>query len=215
MTEIDACELLRRCLAGCQAEDWRALVDRYGREVRRALRLAANRCGLPLTEPDLDEIVQDFYCRLLTAQGRGFGGRTEEELWCYMTRVAQSLVVDRQRQLAAHKRGPGAHRATADLARLPSPKPDPEQRLLKKERRGVFFKRCFEVVRCDRVSLELRALTLALLEGWSSREIADELRGRLSADRVDKLVWLLRRRLSRDGIRMPRRYCVPICVPVM
>ena len=210
MNDIETCDLLRRCLDGRRAGDWQQLVDRHDGEVRQTLWQAANRCGLPLAGPDLDELVQDFYCRLLSVRGPKFSGRTDRELWRYMMRVAQSLVVDRMRRLAASKRRPSTRSRSADPARLSSSRLDPEQRLLKKERRRAFLEHCFEVVRCDRVGLELRALSLALLEGWSSREIADELQGRLSASRVDKLVSLLRRRLLRNGIRMPRRYCVPV-----
>ncbi len=205
MTDIDACDLLRRCLAGRRTGDWHEFIDRHGREVRRTILHTANRLRLPLADPDLDEMVQDFYCRLLSVRGREFGGRTEDELWRYVIRVAQSLVIDRLRQQGARKRNPRVRSRSADPARLRSSKLDPEQRLLKKERRQEFFKRCFEVVCCDRVGLELQALTMALLDGWSSREIAGELKGALSSARVDRLVSLLRRRLLKDGIRMPRR----------
>ena len=213
MNNVDGCDLLRRCLADRHAGDWHQLIDRLGREIRLTLQHVAHQCGLLLDDPDLDELVQDFYCRLLAVRGRRFEGRTDSELWRYMTCVARSLVIDRLRQLGARKRRPNVRRHTCDPSPLRSPKLDPEQRLLKKERRHVFIQRCFEIVRCDRVALELRALTMALFEGWSSREIAVELQGRLSAARVDKLVSLLRRRLSREGIRMPRRYCVSVPVP--
>ncbi len=224
MNDIDPCNLLRRCLAGRHAGDWQEFIDRHDGEVRRTVSQAAIRCGLSLAGPDLDEMVQDFYCRLLAVRGqrsagggqtdgvpgggqvREFRGRTQKELWRYVIRVAHSLVVDRLRLLGAGKRIPRGKTGSADPSRLRSPKLDPEERLLKKERRGVFFKRCLEVVSCDRISLELRALRMALLDGWSSSEIAHELKGGLSAGRVDRLVCLLRRRLRQDGIRMPRRY---------
>ncbi len=217
MKDIDPCDLLRRCLAGRRAGDWQEFIDRHGREVRRNVSQAASRCGLPLAGQDLDELVQDFYCRLLAVSSPGqegnpgeeqanvFRGRTEKELWRYVIRIAHSLVVDRLRQMGASKRRPRGKARFTDTSRLRSSKLDPEERLLKKERHRVFFKRCLEVVRCDRVGLELQALAMALLEGWSSREIAHELQGALSAARVDRLVYLLRRRLRRDGIRMPRR----------
>ena len=209
MTDIDACDLLRRCLAGRRTVDWNELIDRHGREIRRAIRQTAHRLRLTLEKPDLDEMVQDFYCRLLTVRNRRFSGRTEEELRRYVLRVAQSLVIDRLRQQGARKRSPRCRSGAADPARLCTSKLDPEQRLLRKERREEFFRRCFEVVRCDRVGLELRALAMALLDGWSSREIASELQGALSSARVDRLVCLLRSRLLKDGIRMPRRVNTP------
>ncbi len=205
MTDIDACDLLRNCLAGRSTGDWHEFIDRHGREVRRTIWRTAARMRLQLASPDLDELVQDFYCRLLSVRDREFGGQTEDELRRYIVRVAQSLVIDRLRQESASKRQPRVRSRVADPSRLRSSKLGPEERLLKKERRQEFFRRCFEVVRCDRVAIELQALAMALLDGWSSREIAGELRGAVSSDRVDRLVWLLRRRMLKDGIRMPRR----------
>ncbi len=212
---IDPCELLRRCLTGRNAGDWQELVDRHGHDVRLAVQQAASRCGMSLAGPDLDEMVQDLYCRLLSVRDRGVRGGSAHELWKYLLCVANSLVVDRMRQQNARKRRPSGAGRRVDPSRLRSPILDPEEELIKKERRKVFFKRCLEVVRCDRVALELRALTMALLDGWSSREIAQELKGGLSADRVDKLVYLLRCSFRRDGIRMPRRYCasLPVTAP--
>ena len=108
MTDIDACDLLRRCLAGRRTVDWREFIDHHGRDVRRTIQQAANRLRLPLEQPDLDEMVQDFYCRLLAIRGRRFSGQTKEELWQYVIRVAQSLVIDRLRLQGARKRSPRA-----------------------------------------------------------------------------------------------------------
>ncbi len=215
MKDLDPCALLRRCLAGGRASDWQEFVHRHGWEIRRSIRQTASRCGLPLTDAELDEMVQDFYCRLLAVRGRRFGGRTEEELWRYLLRVAKSLVVDRLRQLGAQKRWPFGWERLAEPPDIRSLKLDPEERLLRTERRKVFLSRCLEVVRCDRVALELKALVLALLEGWPSREIADELQGALSSARVDRLVSLLRRRLKKEGIRIPRRTAMRSPVPVL
>ncbi len=215
MKDLDPCVLLRRCLAGRRAGDWQEFVNRHGKEVRRSVRQTAGRCGLPLTEAELDEMVQDFYCRLLTVRGRRFGGRTEEELWRYLFRVAQSLVVDRMRHLGAQKRWPCKRERLAEPPDIRSLKLDPEERFLKRERRKVFLSRCLEVVRCDRVALELKALALALLEGWPSREIAEELQGALSSARVDRLVSLLRQRLRKDGICIPRRNAMRSPVPAL
>ncbi len=205
--------LLQRCLASREAGDWQTFIDRHGGEVRRAVYQAAVRAYLPVTSQDLDEMVQDLYCRLLSIRRQSYAGRTENELWHYVHRVAHSLVVDRHRLQGARKRQPRPRSGAADPSSVPSPRLDPEQRLLKKERRKLFFERCYEVVCCDRMGLELKALALALLEGWSSRDIARELRGGLSAGRVDRLVYRLRRLLARDGIRMPRRYCLSVPAP--
>ncbi len=205
--------LLHRCLAERQAGDWRTFIKSHGGKIRGAVYRAALRGGMPLSSPDLDEMVQDLYCRLLGIPRRELAGRTEHELWQYVHRVAHSLVVDRRRQLGARKRKLSQKSGAMDPSHLPSPKPGPEERLLRKERRKVFLERCFEVVSCDRMGLELKALAMALLDGWSSRDIACHLEGGLSAGRVDRLVHLLRRHLKKDGIQMPRRYCHSVLAP--
>ena len=95
MSECDPTNLLERCLAGRRTGDWQELIERHGEDVRRMVQRAAARCGLPLAEPDLDEMVQDLYCRLLRVRRGTFRGRSEYELWRYLMCVARSLVVDR------------------------------------------------------------------------------------------------------------------------
>ncbi len=197
--------LFNRCLAARRSSDWRRFIDLHETKIRKMLRLAARKSGVPLADPDLDEAVQELYCRLLAAQP-GFHGRSEQEMWTYLSQAVRNLAVDRKRSLSSKKRLPNPRRVRT--SRLRSARLDPEQRLLEKERRRVFFQRCMEVVRCDRVVVELRALALALLEGWTSREIAHELEGRVSEHQIDSLVHRLRRHLARDGIRLPRRTCL-------
>ena len=172
----------------------------------------ARRYGLRLLEADFDELVQELYYRLLTSRRRHFGGRTEDELWRYLGHVSRSLIVDHQRSKATTKRRSETDSDCQQVAEqgLESSNPTPEEQLLDKERRTVFFRRCIEVVRGDRVLLELQALGLALLEGWPSRDIADRLQGGLSAGQVDCLVHRLRRHLAKEGIEVPRRHCVSV-----
>ena len=211
MSTLDTCELFHRCLARRQSDDWRTFVDRHGREVRSMVRQTAVRCRLPLGQADLDEMVQELYCRLLSSPGRRFDGRSESDLWAYLSCVARSLLIDRRRALAARKRRP-LDAIPASTYDVPSPKLDPEERLLGKERRQAFLARCLEVTCCERVVVELRALDLAFLGGWTSREIAGHLEP-LSVAQVNALVLRLRRRLAKDGIRLPRRICLPSPLP--
>ena len=212
MSTIDACGLFNRCLAGCDSSDWQTFVDRYDWQVRSAMRLTAMRCGLALVGADLDEMVQELYCRLLAVRNEGFRGRSEKELFNYLNRAIYSLVVDRQRALDAKKRWPNRRRV-ADTSELPARCSDPEEELLGKERRKLFFQRCLEIARCDRVVVELRALKMAVLEGWTSREIARRLEGGLNARQIDNLVQRLRRHLAKDGILLPRRPRVAAAAP--
>jgi len=207
MKTPEVCELFTRCLACRAGEHWREFIDRYGRHVRRTVRLVAFRCKTPLTAPDLDEVVQDLYCRLLSSRIRSFHGRTEAELWAFLSCVARNLVVDRRRALSAYKRRP-RELETALSSPLATSKPDPEEQLLGKECLRLFFEHCHSIAHGDLVTWELRAIRMAYVEGWSSREIARCLEP-LSVGQVDALVLRLRRHFAKKGIRLPRRCCVP------
>ncbi len=208
MSASYVCELFRQCLNSRQGDDWREFVDRYGPRIRRIVAAAARQGGVSVCEPDLDELVQDLYCRLLMPRQQRFKGRSENELWRFLAKASFNLMVDQQRSSRAKKRRPET-RSTGRPPRRSWTAIDPEQRLLGKERRKIFLERCREVTHCDRMVLEIRVLAMALLEGWSSREIAIELEG-LSACQIDSLVCRLRRHLAKDGIRLPRRVCVPV-----
>ena len=212
MSTLDACELFNRCLARRDGGDWQEFVDRYDGQVRSTVRLTAMRCGVPLVGADLEEMVQELYCRLLAARSGGFRGRDEKQLVKYLNQAIYNLIVDRRRAHYTQKRRSMRQRF-AGTSDVPEPRADPEEQLLGKERRKLFFQRCLEIARCDRVVVELRALKMALLEGWSSREIARRLEGGLDARQIDNLVQRLRRHLAKDGISLPRRPRVAAAVP--
>lgn len=211
MNANTACELFQRCVTRHGSDDWREFLRRYDRRIRRTVSRAFRRRGLRLPEQDREELVQELYCRLLAIGRRGFRGRSELQFWTYLGLVARSLAVDHQRALGAGKRRmivygldrPGGETAPWIDDRA-SAEASPEERYLESERRRVFLARCRQIARRDR-PLELRVLRMALLEGWSSREIARRLEGSVTASQVDNLVHRLRARLAEDGIRMPRR----------
>ncbi len=208
-----ACELFHRCIDRRGGEEWREFHRRFHPHVRRAVRQAFVRGGIILLEPDLEEIVQDLYCRLLAA-GRPFRGRSEPELWCYFSRIARNLALDRRRAARAKKRWLEAAAANpaAIGARVPvgtswekteelvSSEPSPEERCLLNDSRRVFLAGCRKVARNDRA---VRVLRLALLEGWTSREIGGRLG--LTPNQVDVMLYRLKRRLAKEGLRLPRR----------
>ncbi|MEE8524683.1 MAG: sigma-70 family RNA polymerase sigma factor [Thermoanaerobaculia bacterium] len=205
MTAIPLCDLFRRCLTRRGSEEWREFVHRCGRGVRKAVWWAFRRRGVELAADELDELVQDLYCRLLNI--RRFRGRSELELWAYLHRAAHSLAIDHRRAARAGKRRIKLVSATAPDApyeHFVSPDASPEQRCLESERWRVFLARCATLAPRNRKAT-LRALRMALFEGWSSREIASRLDGALTAAQIDSLICRLTRRLIDEGLQVPRR----------
>ncbi len=204
METTTACELFHRCLERRNAKEWREFHRRYHPKVRGAIRRAFIRGGSVLREPDLEEIVQDFYCRLLVS-GRRFRGRSESELWSYLGALARNLALDHRRAARSRKRWLKAAAADPTVScqysgRSVSSEVSPEERCLLNDYRRIFLAGCRKVARDERAVSVLR---LALLEGWSSREIAHRLG--TTASRIDVMVCRLKRRLVKEGIRLPRR----------
>jgi RNA polymerase sigma factor (sigma-70 family) len=196
------------------AGGWEQFVTRFDRRLAGAVRRALVSAGLRADRERVEETAQEVYCRLIEAgpRSRAFGRRDDCEVVGYLRRVARSVVVDQLRGRRAAKRGGDRRRAVADdpevdlAERIPDQAPSPEERLLTRERRHLFLDRCR---RCtgsgENGRRNLRILELALLDGWSSREIAAAAGGGLRASSVDTLVHRLRRRLAAAGLRVPRR----------
>ncbi len=214
MTPSETCELLRRCAAGGDDAAWRQFLDQFGPVLAAGVMRALRRAGVPAERPLRQEMMQEVYCRLLERQGhilRGCRGSGAPVVAGYLRRVAESVVVDRLRALAAAKRGRDRivrlREATrrGDLRRLVADGPSPEARLLARERRRRAFRRCRRLLGGKAPGRDLSVLFLAYCRGLSSREIARQLGGGLTPARVDSLMHRLRRRLARGGIRIPRR----------
>jgi DNA-directed RNA polymerase specialized sigma24 family protein len=195
---------------------WEELVRRYGNTVQVQVRKSLHHAGFPLEPEEVEERVQEVYCRLVM----GGAGRLRQlrewsraQVVAYLARVAQNVVVDELRTMAATKRGGhrtsfgGFLREVAD--RTADPGGNPEQQAIVAESRRLLLERCRLFAesmswRKDR-GLCLRVLRLALLEGWSSREIAQAEGGCLAPSTVDSLVHRARRRLAKGGIDVPSR----------
>lgn len=194
---------------------WEEWVRRYGAilegQVRRSLRLA----GIPLEPEQVEERVQEVYYRLL----QGGDGRlrllrrwSRRQVVAYLGRIAQRVVVDELRTMTASKRGglriafAGCLGRVAD--RIADPRGNPEEEYMLAEGRRLLLERCRRLAasmswRQDRERC-LRILRLALIEGWSSREIASA-EGSLAASSVDTLVHRARQRFARIGFQVPSR----------
>lgn len=209
MPTVSACDLYRRCIHRRASVDWQEFLRRYGWRIRAAIRRAFQRRGHALREGDLEELVQDLFCRLLGTGGRHrFRGHDDVQLWSYLAKVAHSLEMDRRRNAHAHKRMAEVIPFNELVEELPSQvvssELSPEVLFLEEERWRVFFCRCHHHLHGDR-SIKVRAMRMALRDGWSSREISRQLGGALNPGQIDGLVHRLTRRVAAEGLPVPRR----------
>jgi DNA-directed RNA polymerase specialized sigma24 family protein len=195
---------------------WGDLVDRYGAILRGQVLRSLGYAGIPRQPEQVEERVQEVYCRLLMGgpqRLRQLRRWSKGQVVTYLSRVAQRVVVDELRAQAAVKRGglrvsfSGCMKEAAE--RTADPRCTPEEAAILAEGRRLLLERCRLLAasmtsRNDR-GLYLRILRLALLEGWSSREIVRAGGCRLAASSVDSLVHRARQRLVRDGLAVPRR----------
>lgn len=205
---------------------WDLFVDRYGPWLRRRCWYVLQRGGGEMWTDEVEELVQEIYCRLLENRCqrlRGFEGDSERALRSFLARVARSVVLSHLRRRFASKRSrarsdsQGSFREGAWCDRPPAPgerkierleavpclRRSPESEALRRQEWRVFFRRCRETdgSRCHRRNAEI--VWLALLAGWSSRKIAS--RVSLSPSAVDTVVHRARRRLAAEGIEIPER----------
>lgn len=178
--------------------------------IRRALTLMATRPDPALVE----EILQEVYCRLLGMGAlRRLRGRTRGELIAYLGTIAERTAYDHARQSRASKRdGTREVRLTRRrMEQIPDPRQSPERDLLLAETERHFLGRCRDMPERGPRGRNAWVARLALIEGWTSREIADASGGRLSATYVACLIHRLRRRFELEGAaraasrRQPRR----------
>jgi DNA-directed RNA polymerase specialized sigma24 family protein len=172
--------------------------------VHRSLRGA----GFVRPEPEqVDERVQEVYCRLLSGGSRRLRllrRWSEGQVVNYLSRVAQGVVLDELRSQAAVKRGGGfpialVGRLREIADRAVDPRGTPEDEALLREGRRVVLARCHSLLdpnlcQEDR-QRSLRILRRALLDGWTGEEIVRAEGGRLAASTIHALVHRVRRRL--------------------
>ena len=210
MPKNSASRLFQRCLDEQSDEVWSLFQQRYGRYLERVVRRAVLRHGMRLRRHQIEELLQELFCRVLDHRPRF--SRSDRQLWAYFSQVALNLLVDRYRRalyrrkrLALIRGGAGSEwlRTKLVLEEVPTP----EDIALYHDGWRQLITLAARVVRPDRRPLELRALRMALIEGYSSHEISQATGGRLKPRRVDRLVFRLRRKLLAAGLgRLPRRF---------
>jgi len=197
---------------------WEIFVRSYGAWLHRRCWYSLRRRSS--SDPDWEEVkelVQEIYCRLLENRRRllrAFHGDTEQAWKNFLCRVVHSVVIDHLRHRRALKRGRTRSHKTetwgpesgelAELTELlPAPTPSPERRVQMKQGRRILYDRCRQVAGSRSPRRNARILWLALLEGWSSREISTVVS--LSPSAIDSVVHRARRQLELEGMPMPSR----------
>ncbi|HEX7183815.1 MAG TPA: sigma-70 family RNA polymerase sigma factor [Thermoanaerobaculia bacterium] len=189
---------------------WESVVQRHDGRLRRRVRRELSRIGLRARYELVEDVVQDVYCRLLASgsprlrrwQGPGFDA--------YLGRTAERAVLDHVRTASAAKRGGfGKVRigrwTRRRLESLGDPGPTPEEAALHGELRRLFLHRCRRVQGLGPASRNAWIMNLAVLEGWTSREISQATGGQMTPRSIDCLVHRIRRRLAREGFDLKRR----------
>lgn len=196
---------------------WENVLPRNASLLRRAIERAYLGTGCPFTSLDVDDALQDLYCRLLDRDRRGallIRGESEPELKRYLQQIAFRFVVDRIRRLRAIKRGGGGNRARGrtlanTAGRIEELAFDaelsPEERLLMRERWRLLVRQCGKAGSRQHRVRNLEILRLALIQGFTSREISLILADQLSPSGVDTVLSRLRNRLEGSGVSVPRR----------
>jgi len=194
---------------------WEELVGRYGHHLQGQVRWWLYRAGLQLEPDQVEDRVQEVYCRLFlggTLLLRQFRRWSELQVVRYLRRTAQRVVCDERRAANAVKRGAGLEIALAgslgEANRVADCRGTPEEIAMVAEARRVLLARCRRLASAamypeDR-QRNLRVLRWALVEGWSSQEIVRAEGGLLAVSTVDTLVHRARRRLA-GSVDLPSR----------
>ena len=180
------------------------VVHHHDNRVRNRIQSMLCRFGLPDHPELVDEIVQEVYYRVLS-RGRGrLGRRTETQLIAYLGLAAERAVIDYIRSTNAEKRrGARVFRVGQSICHrmdeIPDPRGTPEDALLWDEQQSLFLGYCAALPARRQGHPKAWVMRLAVLEGWSSREISHAAGGKISPSGVDCLVHRVRQRLARDG----------------
>ena len=213
MSDTDVRELVLACSRDSENSQWEELVERFEpcliAGVRRAFRWAGS---FPRDE-QLEDLLQETYCKLLEAEARVLRRCTSDSevaIGVYLGRVAERVALDHLRTRSAEKRGGGRVESleTTSTARgapmEPATPPVAEDRLISAERRKAFLDSCRRLAGRQR-QRNLRIFRLAFLDGLTSVEISERLGRPISANGIDTLLHRVRRRLAEEGLMVPRR----------
>ena len=181
---------------------WQRFIRRYDRRLRYMLASFLRRYRVAFQPQDLEDHVQELYLRLLKYP-QLFKHRSH--LWKYLEVLGRSLALDLWRRSKRLKRNVCILALDGGLDILHSDEPDPEERVLRREARQMFFKVYVRRLVRGRHTRDKQCAVFLALTGWSSHEISNALGRRLSPNQVDVLVHRFRRQLAAEGVQLPRR----------
>ncbi len=189
---------------------WEELIGRYGAGLKARVGSVLRRSGVRPRREQVEEIVQEVYCRLLAGGSRRLKrcrATTAGQVGAFLGRVAERVALDQLRAARAQKRGgdlaahapqvAGAARGGGD-ERAVDPRANPEELVLSRERVLLFLERCGALAgrRDHRRNARILALALA---GFSSGEIARIVGGTLTPRGIDGVLCRLRRDVAAHG----------------
>ena len=184
------------------------LLRRFGRAIEAGVRHAIATWGRREDFQLIPDLVQETYCHLLDREGRRLLSiRGADDLKCrrWLRRVAEHVALDHIRARNCVKRGAGIHfdRLENYIGYVADLREGPEETLLRRDEMRSLFAACRRVTGSE---CNARLAALALIGGWSSRQLS-QLRG-VSTSRtgIDSLLCRARRRLVREGFSLPLRY---------
>ncbi len=210
---VATADLLACCAAGAEDDSaWDAFIERIQGRVRGGVIAALTRCGEPRDPDFVDDLVQDVWCRLLERDRRILQrcrGTSEGEVMTYLRRVAASVVVDALRARGALKRRADdlvSISGEAEWAlRLVDRTSCPERRAIATQRLRMLLRACRRGSRTHPVDRAFADRTARSDRGLELGEIAALFDGSWTRPAIDSTLYRVRRKLTRLGIRIPRR----------
>jgi hypothetical protein len=190
--------------------DWGRVVGRREALLRWRVRRALIRSGLEARPELIEEILQEVYCRIFengAARLRRCRNGVAGALESYLGTLAERVAYDQVRLAGALKRSgvQMVRRSRRQLEDIPDAAATPEEATLCRDECRQFLGQCRAMRGLGSGRRNAWVMRLALLEGYSSREISRAARGRLTPRSVDLLVNRLRRRLAREGYVLRHR----------
>jgi RNA polymerase sigma factor (sigma-70 family) len=196
VSSFSACALFQRCLQERGNEDWCQFQKRYGQDLEKMVRGALRR-HRTLVTLEVEDILQEIFCRILASRRQTFEGNSDWQLWAYLRKVLSNLLIDQTRRRSwIRSRWKRLHDLHIDA-------PTPEELTVRRDAWRQLAAFAALAVRTDHHEVEMRALRMVLLEGCSSRQAAQSTD--LTPQRVDRLVGRLRRKMLDAGLELPRR----------